>query len=106
VECLKSNKEQKLLNHRINGCQYPFIDEDLQLRIPGLESSLEKQQGEKIIYHQIYSHYLNPTMSPSHSFLKGNEEKLQRNMIEVQKAYESWKIIQRYIQKIIENHQF
>lgn len=91
-ECFK---REKLLHYRIKGQKRPFIDEDLQLQLPGLESSLENPNLGS--YSQVYSYY--STYFPSRlDFPKMVQQvELEHGISQAQQAYDKWKNIQQQL---------
>lgn len=79
--------KEKLNQYKIEGQARPFIDETLQLRLPGLEV----QKNSYFPYTSVYSHYfhsLSPTLSTP------SEVELEKAMEEAKKSYENWKLMQ------------
>ena len=81
---------EQLLPYKIKGQSRPFIDEDLQMQIPGLESSLDRQGLQH--YSHIYSHYLGYLNQPSpHLNTHLSEEQLEAIKVQTQQSFEAWK---------------
>lgn len=89
--------KEKLGQYKIEGQMRPFIDETLQLRLPGLE-------GQKNSFYpytsSIYSHYSN-SFSPT--LTVPSEIELEKAMHEAQQSYESWKQMQSRLTNIVKS---
>lgn len=81
--------KEQLVRYKIKGQARPFIDEDLQLQLPGLEDRQTKSE----YYSHIYSHYFNQSHLPIATL--PSEQELEQAMHDAQKSYEAWKQMQQ-----------
>ena len=77
----------KLSHYRIAGQSKPFVDQNLQLQLPGWDSPPHQTSYS---YSPIYSHYIGsiPTSSLE---LQVNETELYQAMTEAERSYKAWK---------------
>lgn len=76
---------------KINGQSKPFIDENLQIQIPGLDSTCEPPMVSA--HKSIYSHYCQDpfVITPEMAAI---ESELNTAIAEAQQTYEVWKKMQ------------
>lgn len=86
MSCQDSCRKEKLFKYRIKKSDRPFIDANLQIQIPGVESTAEKQG-----YSQVYSHYSLPTPSTLPTPPSLGEHLLTEMMAEAKRSYAVWK---------------
>lgn len=91
----KSDVNEKTLQCKINGQSKPFIDKDLQIQIPGLETSqCSSNQKTK----SIYIHYCGESQKTPPE-LQAIENELNSAMAEAKQSHEAWKKIQDRIRE-------
>jgi hypothetical protein len=76
----------------------PFIDQNLQLRVP--ESELQ-QEGTNRSHSPIYTHFIGEYSSISYFAPEVNETELYKAMADAQSSYESWKLMKKNLQKTL-----
>ncbi len=79
---------EKLIQYRINGQSKPFVDKNLQLQIPGCDTSNPMNDSS---FSPIYSHYAGSCPFISYLPSQINEAELYQAMAEAEKSYEAWK---------------
>jgi NAD-specific glutamate dehydrogenase len=79
-------------HYKIKGQNRPFIDEDLQLQIPGFENQR---------YSPIYSHFTGQ-FPLSSSYIQEKEQEIRKVMAQAQQSYEAWKKMQQQLQEEIQ----
>ncbi|WP_068467531.1 hypothetical protein [Candidatus Protochlamydia phocaeensis] len=80
---------EKLFQSKINGQSRPFIDQNLQLRIPGAE--LPAEPSDPPPHNPIYSHYAHALPAASYLPSTFREAELNKAMADAQQSYEAWK---------------
>lgn len=75
---------EKLFQYKIKGQSKPFVDENLQIQIPGVES-----QKNTASPSPIYSHYSSHQLGSSS--LPVNEADFYQAMEEARQSHEAWK---------------
>jgi hypothetical protein len=88
---MTEQRSEESIQYKIRGQRKAFIDKNLQIQIPGVESTHEKPHFQN--YTQIYSHYSG--VLNSHVFLPVNKHPLEQAMKEAQDAYQAWKKMQK-----------
>lgn len=97
--CQACHKKDKL-PYRIQGQTRPFIDENLQFRLPGLEPLLD-QAFYPSTSHQIHAYYSHSGEAVYSDFL---ETELNQAMTDSQQAYETWKQIQHKLKESFQSY--
>jgi hypothetical protein len=76
---------EKLFQCKIKGQSKPFVDQNLQIQIPGVEAPLNITSPSP-----IYSHY-SSYKTGNDSSLSVNEAELYQAMEQAKQSYEAWK---------------
>ncbi len=87
----------KLAQYKIEGQSKPFIDSNLQLQLPGCESSLEQTSP---LHSPIYSHYVGSCPSSGVSS-QVNEAEIYHAMAEAERSYKAWKSMQQQLKEAV-----
>lgn len=87
----QASQKQDKFSCRIKGQSRPFIDENLQIRFPGVEPLIDQSQ------HLYTSRSIHAYYSHSGKTFYGDalEIELEHTRLETQHAYEPWKEIQQ-----------
>lgn len=75
---------EKLFQYKIKGQAKPFVDQNLQIQIPGNESQANLKSP-----NPIFSHY--SSAQTGVNALPINEEEFEKAMAEARQSYEAWK---------------
>lgn len=91
--------QDKLSQYKIGGPSKPFIDQNLQIQLPGWDA---QQQQISPSHSPIYSHYIGS--SPS-SYLSSqiNEVELNNAMKEAERSYQAWKQMQQKLRQVAQS---
>lgn len=92
--------KEELIQYKIKGQIRPFIDQNLQLQIPNLEST--KSEGSS--YTDLYSHYFNHINSLNDPILPVDKQEIEKAMLEARQSYEAWRKMQKKIEEAIAKH--
>lgn len=98
MSCQECCKREKLFQYRIKGQNHPFVDANLQLRLPGQEISMEDQ--DLALNHPVYAYYSSYFVSSIYPSPLSDSE-MEQAMAEAQKAYEMWKQSQEQLEEAI-----
>lgn len=89
------SSRDKLSHYKIEGQTKPFIDQNLQLQLPGWDPTHCQTQ---LTCSPIYSHFIGS--HPSSFATQVNEEDLLRAMEEAECSYEAWKNMQQQLKNV------
>lgn len=90
--------QDKLALSKVGGPSKPYIDQNLQIHLPGDSPSSHPQQPQ--VHSPIYSHYVGSSpASPLSSQI--NENELIEAMAEAEQSYEAWKKLQKKIKEAV-----
>jgi len=88
-DCCKEKLSQNLLSRQAK----PFIDQNLQLQIPGGDSP----KGERS-HSPIYSHYMGDNPSISYLDSQVNENELYKAIKDAEDSYKAWQIMKEKLE--------
>jgi hypothetical protein len=81
--------QEKFFQYKIKGQSKPFIDQNLQLQLPGVEMSSEN--SDYPLHNPIYSHYFHNLPFASYLPNTFREGELNQAMANAQLSYTAWK---------------
>lgn len=91
------SSRDKLAQYKIEGQSKPFIDQNLQLQMPGCDVSEEEVDH---LQSPIYSHYVGSyPLSSAYFSSQVNEAELYHAMAEAERSYEAWKQMQHQLKE-------
>jgi hypothetical protein len=90
---------EKLFPHKIEGQIRPFVDGNLQIQIPGVDSQGESHKN----YSPIYA-YFSPLLSKQPSFAQEKEVELSKVMAEAEQSYQAWQKMQKQLSQAAEKY--
>lgn len=91
---------ERLLQYKIEGQTRPFIDKNLQLQIPGIETRLETSHT----YSPIYAHFSQTFPKTGYFSSPVNEEELTQAMTNAKHAYQAWKKMHEQLLKTVQGY--
>lgn len=104
---ISKREREKLSQSKIDRKIKPYIDKDLQIRIPASEQIENNESLNKIYaYSAIYNHFNQQSLKDriSNALLPEiNEEEISRAIREAEQAYEAWKRLKNQLK---ETYQF
>lgn len=92
---------EKLTQTKIQGQSKPFVDQDLQLQLPG--SELASHIVESSAHSPIYSHYASSCSTDPFLTASINEAELYHVMAEAESSFEAWKKMEQRIKQAAQN---
>lgn len=89
-----SHSRGKLSQNKIKRQSKPFIDEDLQIQIPGSDQTSQDEENHS--QNPIYSHY--STCYPAISLLSQiSEEEIHQAIKHCQESHDAWRKMKEYL---------
>ncbi len=88
---------EKLFQYKINGQSRPFVDQNLQLQIPGIDSHAEV--GKSQSHSPIYAYYSQKLPKIPHLPILSKEAELDRVMTDAEQSYLAWKKMRKQLLK-------
>lgn len=93
-------QREKLSQYKIERQSKPFIDQNLQLQLPGWDSHYHHVMEHS--HSPIYAHYIDSTPAVSYFPLEVNETELYQAMQEAEGSYKFWLSMQKQLKEIVQ----
>lgn len=93
---------EKLFQYKIEGQSRPFIDRNLQLQIPGVDSHIEVGKGQG--HSPVYAYYSQKLPKTTYLPTLVKEAELNQVMTDAKQSYSAWKKMRKQLLKAAQRY--